>query len=278
MFADTPPNLRPKVFVSSTYPHPYSFSARFSTPQQRLEVTGTHVVSVRKVACFSIFLNSEIFVLWTFSLLKMTIFILLTSILLLPMPLKTLAEHKKSSQLVITGIDWIFQVPVYSSKLSKVHFTSMYSKMCQNFVLSVRRILLCELRSLNHFHHTACCCRTNVVSTRYSHIVIPRYWTRSSPGVPCTRWWCTPPMNSTAPSPSTSCTGTRRRVSGDRSLKHGRPLAQGGPVCVSCHKGVTAVCGVLRVLCVSSVVGYCAVLWHWPVQLPAQINVQGVHD
>ena len=45
-----------------------------------------------------LFLNfSELrnFVLWTFSLLKMTIFILLTSILLLPMPLKTLEEHKK---------------------------------------------------------------------------------------------------------------------------------------------------------------------------------------
>ena len=45
-----------------------------------------------------LFLNfSELrnFVLWTFSLLKMTIFILLTFILLLPIPLKTLAEHKK---------------------------------------------------------------------------------------------------------------------------------------------------------------------------------------
>ena len=49
----------------------------------------------------------------------------------------------------------MFQVPVYSSKLSKAHFTSMYSKMYQNFVLSVRRILFCGLRSLNHFSHTA---------------------------------------------------------------------------------------------------------------------------
>ena len=57
--------------------------------------TAGQVSSVRKVACFSIFSELINFVLWTFSLLKMTIFILLTSILLQPMPLKTLAEHKK---------------------------------------------------------------------------------------------------------------------------------------------------------------------------------------
>ena len=57
----------------------------------------------------------------------------------------------------------MFQVPVYSSKLSKVHFTSMYSKMYQNFVLSVRRILFCELRSLNHFSHTG---SGNVIQVR----------------------------------------------------------------------------------------------------------------
>ena len=117
--------------------------------------TGLRPNQCQKSGLFLNFSELRNFVLWTFSLLKMTIFILLTSILLLPSTNATqnTSRTQKNSQL-ITGIDWMFQVPVYLSKLSKVHFTSMYSKMYQNFVLSVRRVLSCELRSLNHFSHT----------------------------------------------------------------------------------------------------------------------------
>ena len=135
----------------------------------------TYSASVRKVACFSIFLNSKILFCGPFQVftIKNDNLYLLTSILLLPMPLKTLAEHK-NSQLVITGIGWMFQVPVYSSKLSKVHFTSMYSKMYQNFVLSVRRILFCELRSLNHFSHTVQCLKGTSVRETDKHTATGR--------------------------------------------------------------------------------------------------------